>query len=291
MSWTDWEQAKGEGLEFEDIIYEKRAHVELEGRVARISVNRPDTYNALTSHTVDEMFRAFYDANHDALVGVIVLAGVGDHFGSGGDLDWERWGLREAFYFRYPHNRLLRMSRKPVLAVVQGYCIGGSNHFAYCCDFTIAAENAIFGQAGPKVSSPADGFFVPYLTAVVGAKKAREMWMLCRRYTAEEAERMGLVNEVVPLDRLEDAAASWCEEMLRLSPGCLEVLKASFDQGMDGFAEMGEISSRLYPDWFDSPEGKEGGASFSEKRLPRFWDIRRREAEARQTLSDEYEKE
>ena len=117
-------------------------------------------------------------------IGVIIVAAKGKHFGAGGDVDWERWGLREAFYNRYPHNRLMRMSRKPIIAQVQGYCIAGHNHMAYCCDFTIAADNAIFGQAGPKVSSPADGFFVPYLTKVVGAKKAREMWMLCRKYPA-----------------------------------------------------------------------------------------------------------
>ena len=115
MSWTDWEGVAEPGLDFAEIIYEKKFHRELEGGVARISVNRPDKYNALTSHTVDEMFRAFYDANHDERVGLLVLAGAGDHFGTGGDVEWERWGLREAFYFRYPHNRLLRMSRKPII--------------------------------------------------------------------------------------------------------------------------------------------------------------------------------
>jgi naphthoate synthase/2-ketocyclohexanecarboxyl-CoA hydrolase len=222
---------------------------------------------------------------------VIIVAGAGKHFGAGGDVEWEKWGLREAFYNRYPHNRLIRLSRKPVLAAVQGYCLGGHNHMAYCCDFTIAADNAIFGQAGPRVSSPADGFFVPYLTRVVGAKRAREMWMLCRRYTALEAYRMGLVNRVVPLDRLEAEVDKWCEELLALSPGCLEILKAAFDQEMDGYADLGVISSQLYPDWFDMPEGKEGGAAFLEKRRPRFWAIREREREARQGLADEYDKD
>jgi naphthoate synthase/2-ketocyclohexanecarboxyl-CoA hydrolase len=173
--------------------------------------------------------------------------------------------------------------------VVQGYCLGGHNHLAYCCDFTIASDNAKFGQAGPKVSSPADGFFVPYLTKVVGAKKAREMWMLCRRYTAEQALAMGLVNEVVPHDSLWGEVDRWCEELLEKSPGCLEILKASFDQEMDGYAEMGIFSSQFYPDWFDMPEGKEGGASFTEKRPPRFWSLRKREAELRRQLIDEYE--
>ena len=281
MSWTKWQRVEGEGLDFAEIIYEKRTHEDTGGGVARVSINRPERFNAVTNVTVDEMFRAFYDANHDPAVGVIVLAGVGKHFGTGGDVDWERWGLREAFYFRYPQNRIIRQSRKPIIAAVQGYCIGGSNHLAYCCDFTIAADNAIFAQAGPKVSSPADGYFVPYLVSVVGAKKAREMWMLCRRYPAKEAEAMGLVNTVVPLDRLEEEVEQWCAEMLALSPGCLEILKATFDQKMDGFAEMGDISSSMYPDWFDSAEGKEGAAAFAEKRPPRFWEIRAKEAKAR----------
>jgi len=275
MAWTEWERVTGEGIEFAEVVYEKKFHRELKGGVARVSVNRPERYNALTSRTADEMFRAFYDANHDPRIGVVVLAGIGKHFGTGGDVEWERWGLREAFYWRYPHNRLIRVSRKPVIAAVQGYCIGGANHMAYCCDFTIAADNAIFGQAGPRVSSPADGFFVPYLSRVIGAKRAREMWMLCRRCTALEAYEMGLVNCVVPLERLEEEVDRWCEELLRLSPGCLEILKAAFDQEMDGYLEMGILSSLMYPDWFDSPEGREGPAAFAEKRAPQFWKARR----------------
>ena len=152
-------------------------------------------------------------------------------------------------------------------------------------------STAQFGQAGPRVSSPADGFFVPYLTKVVGAKKAREMWMLCRRYSAQQALEMGLVNCVVPVDELEAEVDRWCDEMFALSPGCLEILKAAFDQEMDGYAEMGVISSQYYPDWFDMPEGKEGGASFSEKRAPRFWELRAREAEMRRKLIEEYDAE
>jgi naphthoate synthase len=291
MSWSEWKPVEGEGLDnFEQILYEKKFHSELGGGIARVTINRPDKFNAMTLAMVDEMFRAFYDANHDTSIGVIIVAGAGRNFGAGGDVDWEKWGLREAFYNRYPHNRLIRLSRKPVMAQVQGYCLGGHNHMAYCCDFTIAADTAKFGQAGPKVSSPADGFFVPYLTKVVGAKKAREMWMLCRRYTAEQAEQMGLVNTVVPADQLEAEVDKWCAELLAVSPGCLEILKASFDQEMDGYQEMGTISSQFYPDWFDMPEGKEGGASFSEKRTPRFWELRKRAAAAQKELQDEFEK-
>ena len=289
-AWTAWERVAGDGLDFDEIVYEKKRHRELGGGIARVTISKPEKLNAMTLRTVDQMFRAFYDANHDTSLGAIVVAGSGKHFGVGGDVEWERWGLREAFYFRYPHNRLIRTSRKPVIAQVQGYCLGGHNHMAYCCDFTIASDDAVFGQAGPKVSSPADGFFVPYLANVVGAKKAREMWMLCRRYKADQALAMGLVNEVVPRDQLEAAVDRFCEEMLRLSPGCLEILKASFDQMMDGYAEMGVISSSLYPDWFDAPEGKEGGAAFVEKRTARFWEIRERESELRKRLLEEWER-
>jgi naphthoate synthase len=291
MSWSDWQQVTGDGLDFAEIIYEKKHHSQLEGGLARVTMNKPDKYNAMTLATVDEMFKAFYDASHDVSIAAIVIAGAGKHFGVGGDVDWETWGLREAFYNRYPHNRLTLMSRKPVIAQVQGYCLGGHNHMAYCCDFTIAADNAKFGQAGPRVSSPADGFFVPYLTKVIGAKKAREMWMLCRRYTAEQAEQMGLVNKVVPADQLESEIDAWAEELLQVSPGCLEILKASFDQEMSGYEEMGMISSRLYPDWFDSPEGKEGGNAFVAKRKPRFWELRKRAAVKLRELIDEYDNE
>src|SRR3990172_192806 len=128
MGWTSWERVVAPGLDFAEIIYEKKSHADLEGGVARVSVNRPERYNAMTNRTVEELFRAFYDASHDPLVGVVVLAGVGDHFGTGGDVEWERWGLREQFYWRYPYNRLVRTCRKPVIAMVKDYCIGGSNH-------------------------------------------------------------------------------------------------------------------------------------------------------------------
>lgn len=289
-NFSSWSVVSSDGLnDFKEIVYEKRHHRTLQGGMARITLNKPEKMNAMTVATVDEMFRAFYDASHDAAIGVIVVAGSGKHFGAGGDVNWERWGLREAFYNRYPPNRLIRMSRKPVIAQVQGYCIGGHNHMAYCCDFTIAADNAVFGQAGPRVSSPADGYFVPYLTKVVGAKKARELWMLCRKYKAEEALRLGLVNAVVPLDRLQDEVDSWCEELLSVSPGCLEILKAAFDQEMDGYKDPCAISAAMYPHWFDMPEGKEGGAAFAEKRPARFWDIRLREAQMQQQLLAEYE--
>lgn len=291
MGWTDWEKVRGEGLDFTDIVYEKKFHTELGGGVARVLVNRPETYNAFTAHTLDEMFRAFYDASHDPLIGVAVLSGTGDHFGTGGDVVWEQWGLREQFYWRPMPNRLIRMCRKPVIAMVKGYCIGGSHHLAYCCDFTIAADNAIFGQNGPRISSPADGYIMPYLVRVVGAKKAREIWMLCRRYTASEALAMGLANKVVPLERLEEEVDKWCEELLSVSPRCLEILKAAFDWELDTMPQIGAQMNWLYPDFFDIPEGREGGTAFLEKRRPRFWQLRRREVELLRRALDALEEE
>jgi naphthoate synthase/2-ketocyclohexanecarboxyl-CoA hydrolase len=223
-------------------------------------------------HTVDEMFRAFYDANHDPTIGVLIVAGAGKHFGTGGDVEWEKWGLREAFYNRYPHNRLLRLSRKPIIAQVQGYCLGGHNHMAYCCDFTIAADDAVFGQVGPRVSSPADGFFVPYLTRVIGAKRAREMWMLCRRYTAQQALEMGLVNVVVPPDKLDEEVDKWCHELLAKSPSCLKILKASFRSLYDPLRQQSGRNwvDEFAPGFFQSGEADEGKNAFLERREPDF---------------------
>lgn len=281
MTWSSWEKVTGSGLDFTDVIYEKKYHHELGGGVARVAVNRPQKYNAFTGHTQDELFRAFYDASHDHTMGAVVFTGVGDHFGTGGDIEWEAWGLREQFYWRHTPDRLMRICRKPVIAMVKGFCIGGSHHMAYMCDFTIAADTAIFGQNGPRVSSPADGYIMPYLARVVGAKKAREMWMLARRYSASEALQMGLVNKVVPLAKLEEEVDKWCEELLSLSPGCIEVLKAAFDDEIDHMPQLGLQSGALYPDWFDSEECREGVTAFLEKRKPQFWKIRKAENESK----------
>ena len=271
MAWTNWQ--KFEGDEFTDIIYEKKYHQELLGGIARITINRPHKLNAFTNKTQEEMFHAFYDASHDKSLGAVILTGAGDRaFCTGGDVEWEQKGLREQMYWRYPPNQLLLMCRKPVIAMVKGFCIGGGNHLAYMCDLTIAADNAIFGQNGPRVGSPADGYIPAYLTRVVGAKKARELWLLCRKYNAQEALKMGLINGVVPLDQLEAEVDKWCEELLALIPGCLEILKASFDADIDYMAgSLGKQSRTLYPDWFDMQECQEGPTAFLEKRKPNFW--------------------
>lgn len=287
MKWSDWEVVGDEDLRFQDVIYEKKRNDDSGASVARITVNRPERYNAFTGATMDEMFRAFFDASHDPMVGVVVLTGAEGNFGTGGDVEWEQWSLRELFYWRYTPNRLVRMCRKPVIAAVDGFCIGGSNHLAYCCDFTIASDRAIFGQNGPRVSSPADGSFLPYLTRVIGTKKAREMWMLCRRYSADEALAMGLVNVVVPVERLEQEVDQWCEELLSVSPGCLEILKAAFDQEFDMFPELGVISGTMYPDWFEMEEGRAGSEAFLAKTKPDFWAARRRQAESKRDKGTE----
>ncbi|MDO8531556.1 MAG: enoyl-CoA hydratase-related protein [Dehalococcoidia bacterium] len=284
MGWSSWEKVTGQGLDFTDIIYEKKYHAELTGGVARVTINRPEKYNAYTSHTADEMFRAFYDASHDPRIGAVVLTGAGDHFCTGGDVVWEQWASREQFYWHSPTNRVLRICRKPVIAMVKGFAIGGGHHIAYFCDFTIAADNAVFGQNGPRVSSPADGFLVQYLVRVVGAKKAREIWMLCRRYSASEALELGLINKVVSLHRLEEEVDRWCEELLLASPSCLEILKASFDWELDQLSPICTFVNWLKPDLFDSPEGKEGPAAFIERRKPQFWKLRMQEAQAIQGL-------
>ncbi|MSQ24901.1 MAG: 1,4-dihydroxy-6-naphthoate synthase [Dehalococcoidia bacterium] len=274
MTWTPWTQIDTLGTKMEEVVYEKKTHTFFGAGVARISVNRPKRYNAIRPETEDEMFRCFYDASHDPNIGAVILTGIGDHFGTGGDVAWEVWGTRKRFYHEYPPNRMIRVCKKPVIAAVKGYCIGGHNHFAYCSDFTIATETAIFGQNGPRVASPSDGFVTQYLVRVVGAKKARELWMGCHRYTADEALEMGLVNRVVPVDRLDAEVDRWCEDILKASPACIEILKATFDGEIDAMPNIGLKVASMYPDFFDSPECKEGPASFLEKRQPNFWKAR-----------------
>ncbi len=276
MAWTSLERVTG--FDFKDVIYERK-YSDRGGGVARITINRPDRLNAFTDRTIGEIATALDDASHDRTVGVVVLTGAGDRaFSSGGDVEWEaEGGLRHQFYGSFPPNHYLRMCRKPIIAAVRGYAIGGGNHLAYCCDFTIAAENAVFGQNGPRVASPADGYLVAYLTRVVGAKKAREMWMLCRRYDARQALEMGLVNVVVPLDKVEEEVDRWCAEILDLNPTCIEVLKATFDSDIDYMAgSFGRLSSLMAPDFFEGPDPKEAGEAFFAKRKPDFWQFRKK---------------
>jgi len=242
--------------------------------VARITINRPEVHNAVTDKHLELMCECFRDADADAAIGVVVLTGAGDRaFSSGGDVGWEKQGGAKAvFQGGGPDvHRAMRECLKPVIAAVKGWAIGLGNHLAYSADITIAADNAVFGQVGPRVASPADGWNVAYLTHIVGAKKAREMWYMCRRYDAHEAERMGLVNKVVPLAELDAEVDRWSEELLAVSPTCLRILKASFEASFDPIRQpLGSMQRLIAPSFIGSSEQLEGASAFLEKRKPNF---------------------
>nr|WP_185956340.1 1,4-dihydroxy-2-naphthoyl-CoA synthase [Melghirimyces algeriensis] len=256
--------------EYEDIRYEKYK------QIAKVTINRPEVRNAFRPQTVTEMIDAFARARDDSDVGVIILAGEGDkafcsggdqrvrgHGGYVGDDQIPRLNVLDL-------QRLIRTIPKPVVAMVSGYAIGGGHVLHVVCDLTIAADNAIFGQTGPKVGSFDAGYGAGYLARIVGHKKAREIWYLCRQYNAQEALDMGLVNTVVPLEKLEEETIQWCEEMLEKSPTALRFLKASFNADTDGLAglqQMGGDATLLY---YTTDEAKEGRDAFKEKRKPDF---------------------
>ena len=255
-------------LEFESITYEKK------DGVAWITINRPQAYNAFTTDTMKEMAHAFDDAELDTSVGVVVLTGAGDKaFCAGGDLKEaaQRGGYsKEMDYWHTKVHTAIRSIPKPVIAAVNGYAIGGGNILALLCDLTIASENAMFGQAGPRVGSFDAGFGVSYLTRVVGEKKAKEIWSLCRQYTAKEALEMGLVNKVVPLDKLKEEVNNWCQEILSLSPTALKFCKLAFNAETAhqyGFEAWSEAAVRLF---WGSKEAEEAKKAFAEKRKPDF---------------------
>src|SRR5437016_10438355 len=220
-------------MAYRDILYDKR------DGVATITINRPKVLNAFRAETVEEMLEAMGDADNDSDIGVIVLAGAGDRaFCSGGDNSARSSGSQkdEGYGGRglvgLPIEELhsaIRDSRKPVIAKVQGYAIGGGNVLATLCDLTIASEKAVFGQVGPKVGSVDPGFGTAYLARIVGEKRAREIWYLCRRYSAKEAYEMGLVNAVVPPERLDEEVERWCAELKERSPTALAIAKRSFN--------------------------------------------------------------
>lgn len=270
--WGEWLPVEGKA--YDDIIYEKKQHLEYGARVARITINRPQRYNSLTDRGLEEIYTALDDASHDDEVGAVVLTSTGEKaFCTGGDVNFEAaGGTRRIYYYEPQPNHHIRLCRKPVIAAVKGYAIGAGNHLAYFCDFTIAAENAVFGQTGPKIGSPIDGYVVNYLVDVVGAKRAREIWMLCRKYDAQQALDMGLVNTVVPIDQLDTEVDQWAEEILAKSPSCISILKATFDAKIDHLvAGTGRIGAQMHPHFFEGPEPKEGQNAFFEKRKPNFW--------------------
>jgi len=253
---------------YRDILFEVR-----EG-VARITINRPEKYNAFTAQTCEELIDAFRRAGWDKSVAVIVLTGAGDKaFCTGADQSAHEGGYGGRGTIGLPIDELQSLIRdvpKPVIARVQGFAIGGGNVLATLCDLTIAAENAVFGQVGPKVGSVDPGFGTAYLARLVGEKRAREIWYLCRRYSAKEAYEMGLVNAVVAPENLDAEVERWCAEIKERSPTAIAIAKRSFNadtEQLRGLSSLGFEAVALY---YGTEESKEGGRAFREKRPPRF---------------------
>jgi naphthoate synthase len=244
--------------------------------IAKITINRPHTHNAFTPHTVKEMIRALDMAQDDPSVGVVILTGAGDKaFCSGGDQKirgesgyTDEGGVDRLNILEF--QRKMRTCPKPIVAMVAGYAIGGGHVLHVMCDLTIAADNAVFGQTGPKVGSFDGGFGSSYLARIVGQKKAREIWFLCRQYNAQQALDMGLVNTVVPLENLEQETVRWCREMLAHSPLALRCLKASLNADCDGQVGLQELAGNATLLYYMTEEAQEGRNAFQEKRAPEF---------------------
>jgi naphthoate synthase len=259
--------------EFTDIRYERT-----DDGIAKITINRPEVRNAFRPLTIHEMQEAFAHARDEASIGVVILTGDGtEAFCSGGDqrirgdagyVDEQRGGTPRLNVLDL--QRQIRALPKPVVAMVAGYAIGGGHVLHVVCDLTIAADNARFGQTGPKVGSFDGGLGSSYLSRIVGQKKAREIWFLCRQYDAQEALAMGLVNTVVPLARLEQETLTWCREMLQHSPLALRVLKAAHNADCDGQLGLQELAGNATLLYYMSEEGQEGRNAFLEKRPPDF---------------------
>jgi 2-ketocyclohexanecarboxyl-CoA hydrolase len=253
-----------------DVLYE------VEDGLATITINRPDRFNSFRARTVDELIACFKRAWASAEVGVVCLTGAGDRaFCSGGDqkqrAETGDYGPSETGLFEIESlHRVLRDIPKPVIAAVNGYAIGGGHVLHVLCDLTIAADNAVFGQVGPKVGSFDAGFGTGYLARVLGEKRAREIWFLCRQYGPEQALEWGLVNKVVPADELRSEVRQWADEILRLSPTSLKVLKQSFNSDTEHFAGIGQMAYSNLVLFTDTDEAREGIAAFNEKRAPEF---------------------
>ena len=264
-------------MNFEEIIYEKK------DGIAKITINRPERYNAFTAQTLEEMYEAFRDSWADKTVGVIVLTGMGDKaFCTGGDQKTkDETGYEKgkaSFDLLEAHGQVVNIMRsipKPVIAAVNGFSIGGGNVLQVVCDLSIASENARFGQAGPKVGSFDAGFGTVYLARLVGERKAREIWYLCRQYSALEALEMGLVNKVVPASELDSEVEKWCREILQKAPISLSYLKASFNADTDHVTGIHIMSNRAVDLYYRTEESKEGKESFLEKRPPDFSKFRK----------------
>ncbi len=264
---------KVEGFDFKDIIYEKRPGV------ARITINRPEAYNAFTTSTQDELITALEDAANDGTVGVVVLTGAGDKaFCTGGDAKEAKAGYRKGMLEKdLMVKTLIREMPKPVIAAVNGYAIGGGQVYQQICDLSIASENAVFGQVGPLVGSFDPGLGIVDLMMVVGEKRAREIWYLCRRYTAHEALEMGLVNKVVPAEKLEEEVDRWCDEILEKSPGAIAGIKACFNAATTYMRGIEAVSAQYLWKYYASEEAEHWKSSFWQKKKPDWRRFRRRE--------------
>lgn len=244
--------------------------------IAKITINRPEVRNAFRPLTVDEMSHALNDARHDPSIGVVILTGQGkEAFCSGGDQKirgdagyQDGKGAERLNVLDF--QRQIRTCPKPIVAMVAGYAIGGGQVLHVLCDLTIAAENAIFGQTGPKVGSFDGGFGASYLARIVGQKKAREIWFLCRKYSAKEALEMGLINCVVPYEKLESTTVQWCREMLEHSPIALRCLKAGLNADCDGQAGLQELAGNATMLFYMTEEGQEGRNAYINKRKPNY---------------------
>jgi naphthoate synthase len=272
---VDWQPAG----EYEDIRYETSGD-----GIAKITIDRPEVRNAFRPQTVIELSRAFERAREDTSVGVIILTGEGPHaFCSGGDqrvrgdagYETQPGSGVGRFHVTDLHVQMRRLP-KPIVAMVAGYAVGGGHVLHVICDLTIAADNARFGQTGPKVGSFDGGFGAGILAELVGPKKAKEIWFLCRQYDAQEALAMGLVNTVVPLERLEQETVQWCREMLALSPFALRLLKASFNATEDGLAGLQQLAHDTNLLFYGTDEAREGREAYKAKRKPDFGKFPRR---------------
>ena len=268
MGKRDWKRI--EDFDFKEILFE-----EFDG-IAKITINRPRYRNAFTPLTTAEMSKALAWCREAQRIGVVILTGAGDKaFCSGGDMNVKGRGGYVGGDGVPRLNVLdvqkqIRSLPKPVIAMVNGYAIGGGHVLHIVCDLTIASENAVFGQTGPKVGSFDAGFGASYLARIVGQKQAREIWFMCRQYSAAEAERMGMVNKVVPPDRLEDECVQWAQTMMERSPLALRMIKAGLNAELDGQAGIQELAGDATMLYYFLDEAQEGGKAFLEKRKPDF---------------------
>jgi 2-ketocyclohexanecarboxyl-CoA hydrolase len=258
-----------EDREYLDILYQEK------DGVATITFNRPDVLNAFRMGTYEEVTHALHRAGWNKEIGVIVLTGVGRAFGVGGDSSDKKSTRAGHGTLGVPVEALhaaIRDVPKPVIAKVRGYAIGGGNVLVTICDLTLAADTAIFGQVGPKVGSVDPGYGTAYLSRIVGEKKAREIWYLCRRYSAAEALAMGLINKVVPDAELDAEVDKWCAEIMQMSPTAIAIAKRSFNADSDNIKGIANLGFQAVSLFYGTDEAKEGGNAFREKRKPRFRD-------------------